>query len=118
MVVRSFGKLAVEAVRRSGSFASGRSYVQRYFPPGYREPAIKVIKAFEQAAAGAGLYQIYQELNTNQALDYPDGAQNGLQAPNKQYKTRSRFKRKPSSRYGFNNNYCKRCKKQCRGHSR
>ncbi len=82
---RTFGRIAVEAARRTGSFASGRSYIQRYFPPGYREPALKLVRAFEQAATGAGLYQIVTEFNN--ALQAPQ--QGYVPQANPQYKTRS-----------------------------
>ncbi len=85
---RTFGRLAVEAARRTGSFASGRSYIQKYFPPGYREPAIKVVKAFEQAATGAGLYQIIQTFISD---DTPGNSAPFQQTQtNKQNKTRIR----------------------------
>ncbi len=59
MVRPGIGAQVGKLVQAAGGFASGRAYVECYFPPGYRGPAIKVIKAFEQAATGAGLYQVY-----------------------------------------------------------
>ncbi len=82
---RTAGRIALETLRRTGSFASGRSYVQKYFPPGYREPATKLIKAFEQAAGGAGLYQIYQSLIAEDTPGNPGPIQ-------QKYKTRKTYK--------------------------
>ncbi len=93
-----------ELAKSTGAFASGRSYVQRYFPPGYRDPALKVIRAFEQAATGAGLYQIYQELaNPNNdslpPIDY--GVRKAYKKkPYKQSKAYSRRKRRTYVRGG------------------
>ncbi len=94
MALRAAGTLAVKLAQTAGAFASGRAYVQRYFPPGYREPAIKLVKAFEQAATGAGLYQV---VNTFLNDDGTEGG-NGFSPrkkynPRPKYQTRGRFKR-------------------------
>ncbi len=65
---RGYIQGAVKLAQTAGAFASGRSYIQRYFPPGYREPATKLVTAFEQAAAGAGLYQIITSWSTDNAV--------------------------------------------------
>ncbi len=75
MALRSAGKLAVKLAQTTGAFASGRSYVQRYFPPGYREPATKLLRAFEQAATGAGLYQVTSTLFSDDGTGNPSGFQ-------------------------------------------
>jgi len=93
------GKIAVTLAQRTGAFASGRSYIQRYFPPGYREPALKLVRAFEQAATGAGLFQVY---NTFMSAD--DSPGNGSSPPRTGYearksdKTRSRYPERISGR--------------------
>ncbi len=109
---RTFGKIAVEAVRRTGAFASGRSYIQRYFPPGYREPATKLVRAFEQAATGAGLYQV------TQSLFAPDSPGNDSGIPQKKhvYQTRSPYKTRGGFSRRFSSSNRTRCKssKGCR----
>ncbi len=59
---KSVLKTGYELAKATGAFASGRDFIQRNVPPGYRDPALRVFKAFEQAAGGAGLYTIYQSL--------------------------------------------------------
>ncbi len=112
---RTFGRIAVEAVRRTGSFASGRSYIQKYFPPGYREPATKLIKAFEQAAGGAGLYQVYQ---TFIAEDTPGNRGQIQQKPptRKPYKTRFRRTGRIGSRYSTKRKSYQKCR--CPSHGK
>ncbi len=53
---------AVRLAKSTGRFASGRSVIDRYAPPHLRKPLTKVVSAFEQASAGAGLYQIITDL--------------------------------------------------------
>ncbi len=72
MALRQAGTLAVKLAQTAGAFASGRSYVQRYFPPGYREHATKLITAFEQAALGAGLYQVYNTFMNDDGTTNPN----------------------------------------------
>ncbi len=98
MYGRTFGRVAVEAARRAGAFASGRSYIQKYFPPGYREPAIKLITAFEQAATGAGLYQIYQSFIDDDGTGNVD-APFSQPSSGKFKKTYNRYPRRSRGRY-------------------
>ncbi len=63
--VGPFVKTAIEFGRRTGGLASGESFIRKYAPPRQRKSLVKVVRAFEQAATGAGLYQIYQELNSD-----------------------------------------------------
>ncbi len=100
MAIRAGGQLAVKLAQTAGAFASGRAYVQRYFPPGYREPATKLITAFEQAALGAGLYQVYNNFINN------DGAEQGDAFPPKIRKIPSKFnKTRPGrGRSGYRRN--------------
>ncbi len=98
MAFRSAGKIAITLAQRTGAFASGRSYIQRYFPPGYREPALKLVKAFEQAATGAGLYQVVSTIynNNNNGVPFSGTVQkrNGFKT-HRQFKKRSRFVKHP-----------------------
>ncbi len=107
MALRSAGKLAIKLAQTTGAFASGRSYVQRYFPPGYRQPATKLINAFEQAALGAGLYQVASTLLNDDGTPSSDYAiqKRAQQKPYKQYKTyRGRYKSKYSRSYNKRSN--------------
>ncbi len=98
------GKTLVELGKSSGAFASGRDFIQRNFPPGYRDPALKLVRAFEQAATGAGLYQIVTEFN-NAIFQ----AQNGA-PPYTQYQTYNRPSRRNTRGHRYNNRFGKRCR--------
>ncbi len=98
-------KTGYELAKSSGAFVSGRDFIQRNFPPGYRDPALKLVRAFEQAATGAGLYQIVTEFG------------NAIQKPQKQFpptgpfdQTRSRSSGRYSWRRRHYNNTDKRCR--------
>ncbi len=99
MVVSRVGpliKTAIEFGKRSGALASGQSFIRKYAPPGQRDRLIRVSKAFEQAAGGAGLYQVYQTLMSDDGTDIPHGLPPKRQfyASRPAYKTRSRRPRK------------------------
>ncbi len=120
MAFRSAGKLAVRLAQTTGAFASGRAYIQRYFPPGYREPATKLVTAFEQAAAGAGLYQVYQTFLSDDGTDHGNGfPQKKFNVPNKFNQTRSgRFRRTNKYPKRFKNCKCGTKCRKCGFHSR
>ncbi len=100
MALRSGAKLAVKLAQTTGAFASGRAYVQRYFPPGYREPATKLITAFEQAALGAGLYQVGSTLFSDDGTGIPSGFQKTPKhVPYSQRKTRGGRGRNSNRRF-------------------
>ncbi len=106
---RGIGRTAIEIAKASGAFVSGRDFIMRNAPPGYREPALKLFRAFEQAATGAGLYQIVSEFN-NAIFQ----AQNGKQtAPSQYTKTHFRQSRYRTSRYRAKQKYCN-CRRKSR----
>ncbi len=84
MPIRSAIRLGVQLARSTGAFVSGRDFIQRNVPPRYRPQTLRVFKAFEQAATGAGLYKVYQTL-----LASEDGLGNDAisKFPQKQPKT-------------------------------
>ncbi len=105
-------RLGTEYAKRSGSFVSGKSTIIRYVPPPYREPTLKLFKAFEQAATGAGLYSIYDELTGNNAQTL----QQRPKKPYKQYKKRFGSFRNNGSRYKYQTDeYCRSCRRRCPG---
>ncbi len=100
-------KTAIEFGRRTGGLASGESFIRRYAPPRQRKSLVKVVRAFEQAAGGAGLYQIYQELNS-------DGTNNIDYAVPKRFPSRDYNKqREARRRRGGRNNRGKLPKCDC-----
>ncbi len=116
-MVHGYGirQTAYQLLKSSGAFVSGRDFIQRNVPPGYRDPALKLFRAFEQAAGGAGLYQIINEFNSqgNQAIN--DGSIQ--QTSNKFSQARDRRGRRSSYERKYPRKYCK-CRRSKRSNSK
>ncbi len=104
-------KAAIEFGRRSGALASGESFVRKYAPPGQRDSLVKVIRAFEQAATGAGLYTIINSFMGDEITpgNAPQVPFNGS-SPYSKDKTRSGSAKRSSGRY----NKYRRSNRNCR----
>ncbi len=107
-------KIGATQAQRAGAFVSGKSFIYRNVPPPYRGPALRIFRAFEQAATGAGIYSIYDELS--------NGFQSGIpQRPkrsNQQYKKYSRNFKYSRGQYKYQNSTSRcRCRKRYEGKS-
>ncbi len=89
-------KTAIEYGKRTGAIASGESFVRKYAPPGQRDRLVRLTKAFEQAAGGAGLYQVLETFMNDDGTDsgeYAVPSKVFRKKSNKFYKARYRRRR-------------------------
>ncbi len=103
-------KTLLELGKSTGAFVSGRDFIMRNVPPRQRESALRLFKAFEQAAGGAALYTVVSDW-------FDDGVDEDgptkLQTPYQQYQTRDRYFGSTSGRYTKSNRNYRRAKCVC-----